>query len=249
MTDVSIVIPTKDEKENLPRLFESLAAIDGDFEVLVCDSMSEDGTREYVDMVEWARYIEVPREATAGMARNAGIRASDGEVVAMLDADVEIIPGWYRELLKSIGLFHVVAGYSPDPDGRGFPRVSTYVKGQDITWPQCNIAYRRSLFDSVGLLREDMRVAEDCEFHYRCAMAGYLIFYNPRMEVYHYQRRGMMGVIRKAIKNGQGRYELNQVHPDLDGHHMHPFTPRNLLRTGFGALGYLRSHLWIGDTK
>lgn len=249
-TKVSIVVPTRNERDNLPRLFASLEQYSDNVEVLVCDSASTDGTVEYAkEYADWIHCIELSGDATAGCARNAGVERASYDVIAMLDADTEVTDGWYRELVKSIGLFHVVAGYSPDPDGRGFPRVPTYVCGQDITWPQCNIAYRRSLFDHVGPLREDMQVAEDCEFHYRCAKAGYIIFYNPRMKVWHYQRPNIMGMIRKAVKNGQGRHELNLVHPDLNHRHLHPLTLRNIIRTGFGALGFLRAHLWIGGVK
>ena len=157
----------------------------------------------------------------------------------MLDADTEVTTGWYDSIIFSMNHFDITAGYSPDPNGKHLPRVPIYIDGQDITYPQCNIAYKKKIFEDVGYLREDMNVGEDCEFHYRCVKKGYTIFYNPKMKAYHYERPTTKQWIRKCIKNGSGRQELNSIHPDLKHRHEHGVGIKSLVRLGFGFIGFV----------
>ena len=110
---------------------------------------------------------------------------------------------------------------------------------------KCNICYKRKLFKGLGYLRKDMKVAEDCEFHYRCSNAGYTIFYNPKMVAYHYERPTKIGWIKKAIKNGYGRYELNNIHPSLKDRHEHSMKSKNIIRLIFGAIGYIKAMVMV----
>ena len=241
-TKISIIIPTLNEEYNLKRLFASLEEeknYNKKFEVLVVDSCSTDGTEELCKTKPYVRYIR--QKSKPGKARNIGIQKSLTENIVMLDADTEITPSWYHAVVDGLKHYPIVAGYSPDPEGKQMPRVPAYVYGQDITWPQCNIAYRKGIFSLIGYLREDMFCAEDCEFHYRCAQAGLVILYHPHMKVWHYERPTRKQWIKKQIKNGYGRYELNRVHPDLKTEHQHGLSPKQLVRLGLGAYGYLKA--------
>jgi len=151
--------------------------------------------------------------------------------------DTEISDTWYKELTTSIKQYDIVAGYSPDPEGRHLPRVPIYVNGQDITYPTCNIAYKREIFEKVGYFREEMITAEDIELNYRCVQAGYIIFYNPKMMVNHYQRTTRLGFAKQAFWNGYGRRQLNRIHPELKHMHQHGAGLKNLVRLGIGFLG------------
>ena len=242
---VSIIIPTKNEEKNLPRLLDSIKKYAPEVEIIIVDSKSEDKTRDIIKKRSGVKLVDAKPQATAGKARNIGIKAAKNENIAMLDADTEITLNWLMELKKSMKQFDIVAGYSPDPEKKDMPRVPIYINGQDITYPQCNICYKRKLFKELGYLRKDMKVAEDCEFHYRCSNAGYTIFYNPKMVAYHYERPTKIGWIKKAIKNGYGRYELNNVHPSLKDKHEHSMKSKNIIRLIFGAIGYIKAMVMV----
>lgn len=90
----SIVIPTRNEAEDILATLESIRANgDDDFEVLVVDA-STDRTPEIVRGFGDSRFRLVPQDNRDGRcgARNQGIRAACGEVVVILNADVRLPP-------------------------------------------------------------------------------------------------------------------------------------------------------------
>jgi len=91
---ISTVIPTHDRAGVVGRAVASALAqcAPGD-EVIVVDDGSRDGTEQVLaPLRQRIRYLRVER-AGAGAARNAGIRAARGELVAFLDSDDEWLPG------------------------------------------------------------------------------------------------------------------------------------------------------------
>lgn len=100
---VSVVVATRDRSDKLVRCVQSL--LDGDqssLEVVVVDNAPADtSTRDEV-AARWAddlrvRYLCEPRPGAA-RARNVGIQAADGEIVAFTDDDVVTDPSWLRLL-------------------------------------------------------------------------------------------------------------------------------------------------------
>lgn len=88
---VSIIIPTYNNAEYLPRALESVfAQTQSSFEVLIVDDGSIDNTREVIsDWIEResVQYIRHSLNRGGGAARNTGIMIAEGEYVAFLDAD------------------------------------------------------------------------------------------------------------------------------------------------------------------
>src|SRR5438045_2859412 len=90
---ISVIIPTYNRASLVPRAVASaLANVGPGDEVIVVDDGSADGTREalapYLDRI---RLLE-GRHAGAGAARNFGIAAARGDIVAFLDSDDEWRP-------------------------------------------------------------------------------------------------------------------------------------------------------------
>ncbi|QLG60423.1 glycosyltransferase family 2 protein [Halorarum salinum] len=87
---VSVVLPTYDRAATLPGAIESvLAQTHRPVELVVVDGGSTDDTDEVLEAVDDERLRVLRRESPAGpsAARNAGVRATDGEFVAFVDAD------------------------------------------------------------------------------------------------------------------------------------------------------------------
>jgi glycosyltransferase involved in cell wall biosynthesis len=234
---VSIIITAKNEEKNILRLLNSTKKIKNKVEIIVVDAGSTDKTREIVKSFGYIKLISAPN-TLRGEGRNVGIKKTDADVIVFLDADTEITDEWYPELIKSVKNYDIVAGYSPDPENRHLPRVPVYLNGQDLTYPTCNIAYKREIFEKVGYFRRDMVTAEDIELNYRCVKAGYTIFYNPKMKVYHYQRSTFKGFAKQAFWNGYGRKQLNRIHPELKHMHQHGLDSKNIIQLGIGFIGH-----------
>jgi len=85
MPTLSIIIPTKNEEEHLPGLFESIAKQTyRDFELIVADAGSTDRTRE-IAAAAGARVIE---GGLPGPGRNRGASVASGLLLLFLDADI-----------------------------------------------------------------------------------------------------------------------------------------------------------------
>lgn len=63
-------------------------------------------------------------------------------------------------------------------------------------------AYRREVFDRVGLFNEDLIRTEDNEMHYRIRGAGYRICYDPAIHSYYQTRNSFDGMIKQKYQNG-----------------------------------------------
>lgn len=102
---VSVVIPSYERAGFIGRAIESvLAQTYQDFEILVVDDGSADGTRDVVSSFrdERIRYVRHEENKGAAAARNTGISDAKGEYIAFLDSDDEWMP---EKLEKQIKLF------------------------------------------------------------------------------------------------------------------------------------------------
>jgi glycosyltransferase involved in cell wall biosynthesis len=99
MADVSIIMPTFNRADTLPRAVESVRAQTfTDWELVIVDDGSTDGTAALLAGLKDPR-IKVMRQENQGcyVARNVGMRAGSGRYVTFLDSDDEWLP-WFLEL-------------------------------------------------------------------------------------------------------------------------------------------------------
>ncbi len=248
MKHVSIIIAAYNEKHNLKDLIPSLQKfqLDKHCEILIVDSGSDD-SNIYCQQHPTITYIRSPKRLFPGEARNLGIKNAHGEILAFLDADTIMLQGWYEALLSSAQDHDIIAGASPSLPGQKprLPRVSIIIRDQDITWPTCNIAYKKKVLDKVGIFQEGMPSGEDVEINYRCVKAGYNIHFNPEMKVYHKHRSTWRGFIKQSYRDGYVRAQLEVLIPETHGKHQFGrLTLRNIIRLSFGALGYFRKRFF-----
>jgi glycosyltransferase involved in cell wall biosynthesis len=103
---ISIVLPTYNRREHLPRAISSvLRQTFADFELIVVDDGSTDGTSGFVKEFGDARIvcISLPQNRGQAAARNAGIRAARATLIAFQDSDDEWLGeklAWQMEILR-----------------------------------------------------------------------------------------------------------------------------------------------------
>jgi glycosyltransferase involved in cell wall biosynthesis len=97
MTKVSFIVPAHNEERYIAKTLESIFAeikrADAAAEVIVVNNASTDQTAHVAASYSSVRVIEEQRLGTS-YARMAGFLASNGDIVACVDADTEIAPGW-----------------------------------------------------------------------------------------------------------------------------------------------------------
>jgi cellulose synthase/poly-beta-1,6-N-acetylglucosamine synthase-like glycosyltransferase len=180
---VSVVIAARNEETNIARCLDGLLRQTYPpecFEVLVVDDGSEDATRDIVGRIAErnarVRCLEVgdlaPEMAAKKRPLSVGIREARGEIILTTDADCRVLPTWISQMVACFGPdVGAVIGFSQVKE---YGQVSTLLEryqgfdflalmsaasgAANLSYPLAatgqNLAYRKSLFESVGGFRE-----------------------------------------------------------------------------------------------
>ncbi len=101
---ISVVIPNWNGKKFLAGCLDSLLAQTYEpIEVVIVDNGSKDGSVEYLqENYPQVKLVTFPVNTGFSPAVNAGIKASTGEMVALLNNDTVVEPTWMAELIKAM---------------------------------------------------------------------------------------------------------------------------------------------------
>jgi GT2 family glycosyltransferase len=213
MSEITIVVCTRNRREPLSRLLRSIEAQempeDVRVDVLVVDNGSSDGTEEMIGeyakkSVLTIRYVREDRIGVAA-ARNRGVREAAGEWIAFIDDDETAGPGWLGALFEAaktsgadIAGGRLSLAVPPETDAR---ITGTARKHLDETAPpgrimrlftytgpgSGNVLIRKSVFDRIGLFDETLPVrGEDQDLFRRAEKAGIQMVRTERALVFHH---------------------------------------------------------------
>jgi glycosyltransferase involved in cell wall biosynthesis len=212
---LSIILPTYNRAASLQRAIQALLRQDAParaYEIVVVDNNSVDGTATLLAAIDDPR-LRTVRESRQGLsfARNAGIAAARGDIIAFTDDDVEVAPDWVSTILSTLDA-------RPDVDGVGGRVLPAWERARPswLTrshWAPlalqdhgdqkrvfdrhrpvgligANVALRRGALDrtgrfSTGVQRvgEGVGSTEDHDLLARLYAAGGRMLYTPRMLV------------------------------------------------------------------
>jgi mycofactocin system glycosyltransferase len=196
---VSVVVPVRDRPELLRRLLWSLQPTPC---VVVDDASIRGAEVEKVAMEAAAEYVRLEVRGGPAAARNAGMAHVRSPLVAFVDSDCAVRPGWLDYL---VGHFvdPLVALAAPrvvtPPSGRSWlaryeaarspldlgSREGLVGPGRRISYvPSAAIVLRRSVA-SGPLFDEQLAVGEDVDLVWRLVGAGWDVRYEPAVEVEH----------------------------------------------------------------
>ncbi|MCZ6602579.1 MAG: glycosyltransferase family 2 protein [Planctomycetota bacterium] len=199
----SVIVPTHNRKEAVERCLLSLFAQDlpaGDFEILIVDDGSTDGTAKRLAEVaeEAGRSVRVITQDHKGpaAARNAGAREARGEVLAFLDSDTIAHSAWLREGMVPLAEAEVagVEGRTMIPAGEGggpFARRIQNPFGRRFLG--CNLIFRKEEFERAGRFDERFGLIpfrEDTDLAHRVLERGGRIAFAPAALITHPSGQG-----------------------------------------------------------
>jgi len=202
---VSVIIPTYNYGRYIQQAIDSvIAQTYSPIEIIVVDDGSTDETEETVRRYAKIKYIRQERLGVSA-ARNTGIEACTGKIIAFLDADDTWEPGKLERQCalfdsnNEVGLVHCGMREFDDVTGES---IATYLNGAEgwmadnlllwdgpvIVGPGGTIVVRREVYDEVGGFDTRQKVGEDWDFCYRIARK-YKVGFVPEPLV-NYRRHG-----------------------------------------------------------
>ncbi len=237
MMELSVIIPTHDRAARLRVCLEALGHQTQpatDFEVIVIDDGSTDGTPEILAEIETPYVLRVIRQAKSGQcaALNRGIAASKRYCLIL---DDDIVPGsaLVAEHLHAqragggvvaMGQLTVRASASSDWYARRFAqRWSGHYQHLNQgtrapTWQDCysgNLSAPRQVLLDVGGFAADLPAGFDIELGYRLQRSGIPMVYLPTACGEHHDDKTGHQLLREDERAGRMMFELIQRHPDL----------------------------------
>jgi O-antigen biosynthesis protein len=214
----SVIVCTHNGARTLRSCLEGIGRLDyPNYEVIVVDDGSTDASASIAQEFPF-RLIRTPNQGLSA-ARNVGLAAATGEIVAFIDDDAYPDPHWLQYIAATL--------QSSDHAGVGGPNLLPPRSGE-VAWcvsrapggpthvllsdteaehiPGCNMAFRRDALLSVGGFDPQFRAAgDDVDLCWRLQERGWNLGFNPGAVVWHHRRSSIRGYWRQ--QEGYGRAE------------------------------------------
>jgi O-antigen biosynthesis protein len=224
---VSVVVCCYNGASTLDECLQSLQELDyPNFEVILVDDGSTDHSYEIGGKYRNVRRIQVPNGGLS-KARNIGIEAARGEVVAFIDSDAYADADWLYYVVSALDEHGAAAVGGPnlsppqDPfiaqcidESPGNPTAVLVDNERAEHIPGCNMAYRKNAFDAVGMFDVQHRAAgDDVDVCWRLLVANKKIVYHPAALVWHHRRPTVRTYLKQQIGYGFAEAHLQRRYP------------------------------------
>ncbi len=224
---VSVVVCTYNNENTLRDCFDGLRMLEyPEYEVVVVNDGStdrtDDITREY-----GFRLISTENRGLAN-ARNAGLHAATGEIVAYIDADARPDPYWLAHLATAFqkGAHVGIGGPNIPPAGcsetaecvASAPGGPIHVLLSDEIAehiPGCNMAFRKWSLEAIGGFDPQYRIAgDDVDICWRLQEQGWTVGFSPGAVVWHHRRDRVRGYLKQQYEYGKAEALLERKWPE-----------------------------------
>ena len=190
----------------------------------------DDGSTDTTASIAEAAGVRAIRTEHRGLsaARNAGIAATSGEIVAFIDADARADRDWLYHLTEAIVRRGAAAAGGPNlapPIGSesaaamaaapGIPREVRSAGDELSQLCGCNMAIARGALERVGGFDDAFTAAgDDVDLSWRMAAAGETLVHAPGAVVIHERRATLGAYVRQQIGYGEGEGHLYRKYPN-----------------------------------
>lgn len=233
--DISIVIPSYNDKKKLKKCLESVFRQGyprDNLEVIVVDDSSDDGTdlmlKELCGSRPNLRYFLQPHKGPAA-ARNVGIEKAKGEIIAFTDTDCILKENWVEKMLEAHRLndkIMVIGGLTEVNPRNIKAAVSQFLSNgavkaringrlETIFFPTCNVSFKKRFLQGERFNEIfPFPAGEDLEFFWRLLKKGNLFNYKQDIRVFHDCNLHFKSFFRQAYIYGRGNYLVQYMHRD-----------------------------------
>ncbi len=238
---VSVIIPCRNEEKTIHLVLEALRQQTfpiEELEVVIADGFSTDGTRHAIQSYSESnhalkiRLVDNPKKIIpAGL--NTAIKAASGQLIVRMDAHSLPEPDYVERCVNALqadlaenvgGVWNIssrndswiarsIAAAAANPLAVGdahyrFTNKAAYVD----TVPYG--AYRRELFDKIGLFDESLLANEDYEFNTRIRQSGGRIWLDPAIRCTYFARPNLKALAKQYWGYGYWKAQMLKRYPD-----------------------------------
>ncbi len=244
MPFVSVIVPVRNGTETIASCIEGLLNLDYPAdrrELIVVDNLSTDATADIVVRYPGVRLLFENERPSSYAARNCGVWASRGEVLAFTDADCVPERGWLHAMVRALepanvgGVAGSIRAYTLDSAVERYQAAHALDAARAFAQPRlpfaqtANAAYKRAPFLRVGGFDPAIVFGGDLDLSWRLQVAtGLSLVYEPCALVWHRHRTTTAGLYRLYRKNALANCLLARYHED------------------FASFPRLRTLLWAG---
>jgi O-antigen biosynthesis protein len=232
---VSVIICSYNGAPTIGQAIEHSLQLDySDYEIIVVN----DGSTNNVSQIA-ARYpVQQIEQKNLGLssARNAGLHAATGEIVAYIDDDAYPDPHWLRYLVRAmLKGENVVGAGGPNlavPEDGEVAECVAHAPGGPMHVllsdtvaehiPGCNMAFFRKALLDIGGFDPQFRIAgDDVDICWRLQNAGGVLAFAPTAQVWHHRRNSVRKFWKQQVNYGKAEADLERKWPEkynLAGH-------------------------------
>jgi glycosyltransferase involved in cell wall biosynthesis len=226
---VSVVVASYNGQRTLKACLDSLCRLDyPDYEIILVDDGSTDDTPRIASFYPNVRCFRHERNLGLSVARNTGIAAAAGEIVAFTDSDCRADQDWLYYLVGDLirSEFVGIGGPNlPPPEDSpmaavvmaspGGPAHVMLTDRQAEHIPGCNMAFYKWALAQIGGFDPIFRRAgDDVDLCWRLQQADFKIGFSPSAFVWHYRRPAIRDYLSQQHGYGEAEALLVRKHPE-----------------------------------
>ena len=235
---ISFILPIRNEFEGIKKTLQSIVSqiIDDDFEIIVADGNSSDGTREILknlqNNIPNLILIDNP-EKIVSTGFNRALNESKGDIIIRVDGHCEIAPDYIQKCLECLEKINT------DCVGGATEHVASGLVGKSIKLAQSSFfgvggvsfrkkveegeyvdtlafgAYKRGVFNQLGGYDEELVRNQDDEFNFRMIQNDMKIWLDPSIKSTYTQRNSFMGLFKQYFQYGFYKIRVMQKRKGL----------------------------------
>ena len=222
---LSVITLTLNKLEYTKNFIESLKKYTKDFELIIVDNGSTDGTVEYIKSMPDIKLIQNAENNGFSKGNNQGIEIAQGEYIGFLNNDILLYPNWFEacervfenEKAGFVSPRHINPHYdNTNPKKyikyfQGFHYDKPYEKSFDECVFSCVIT-KREVLNKIGVFDENFFPAffEDNDLKYRAIEAGYGIYVTNEAGFFHF---GSVTSVKHSANMEKNRAYYYSKHP------------------------------------
>ena len=238
---LSVVVPCFNAEATLGEQLEALAVAGarwpGEWEVIVADNGSTDGSRRVAESFAGRlplRIVDAGGSAGPGHARNAGAAAAEGDLLLFCDADDRVDPGWIAALAAALDEHDLVASryetalLNPGWAARRHPQETGL---NPYTYPPYlphagggGLGVRREVHEEVGGFDPSLPALEDTDYCWRIQRSGHTMGWAGGAVVHVRLRHDLTGTFRQSYHYGRYNVFIYRKYRPLGMPRLSPWT-------------------------